>query len=321
MLLNLQLDQLGTQLLHTVVLVLELGTLLLRGYHDAGGLVDQADGGGGLVDVLAACAGGAVDLHLNVLRPDLHFFVVRQLRHDLHSGKAGLAAGVGIKGGDADQPVDAVLAFQQAVGVFALDGNNGGFDARLVAFFIVQGLPGKAVALRPAGVHTVEHLAPVLGLGAAGAGMKLKNDVVGVVLPGEEGGHPDLFDAGFQDVELGFQFLQNFGVLRLLAHFAQGGQVLPGAHELLEAVELVLQLLETGLHLLRALQVVPEAVLGGLILQPGSLLGNGVDVQGVSQLLQFRFQIPQLLLISVIFDQSHISLSIFHTYYFSHDII
>ena len=156
------------------------------------------------------------------------------------------------------------------------------------------------MALRPAGVHTVEHLAPVLGLGAAGAGMKLKNDVVGVVLPGEEGGHPDLLNAGFQGVELGFQLLQNFGVLRLLAHFAQGGQVLPGAHELLEAVELVLQLLEAGLHLLRALQVVPEAV---------------------SQLLQFRFQIPQLLLISVIFDQSHISLSIFHTYYFSHDII
>ena len=45
MLLDLQFDQLGTQLLHTVILVLELGALLLGGHHNAGGLVDQADGG------------------------------------------------------------------------------------------------------------------------------------------------------------------------------------------------------------------------------------------------------------------------------------
>ena len=305
MLLDLQFDQLGTQLLHTVILVLELGPLLLGGHHNAGGLVDQADGGGGFVDVLAAGTGGAVDLHFDVLRADLHLYVIGKLRHDLHSGKTGLAAGVGVKGRDADQTVDAVFALQQAVGILALDGNNGRFDTGLVTFLVVQRFPSVAVTLRPAGIHPIEHLAPVLGLGAAGTGVELENNVVCVILTGEQRGHTDLFDLGFQRGELCFQFFQDLFILRLLAHLAQGGQILPGAHEFLEAVELVLKLLQAGLHLLRALQIVPEAVLRGLILQTGGLLSHSVDVKGVPQLLQLRFQVPQLLLINVIFDQSH----------------
>ena len=255
--------------------------------------------------MLAAGTGGAVDLHFDVLRADLHLYVIGKLRHDLHSGKTGLAAGVGVKGRDADQTVDAVFALQQAVGILALDGNNGRFDTGLVTFLVVQRFPSVAVTLRPAGIHPIEHLAPVLGLGAAGTGVELENNVVCVILTGEQRGHTDLFDLGFQRGELCFQFFQDLFVLRLLAHLAQGGQILPGAHEFLEAVELVLKLLQAGLHLLRALQIVPEAVLSGLILQTGGLLSHSVDVKGVPQLLQLRFQVPQLLLINVIFDQSH----------------
>ena len=47
--------------------------------------------------------------------------------------------------------------------------------------------------------------------------------------------------------------LQRLGVLRLLPHFAQGGEVLPCAGELAEAVYLILKLLQPGLNLLGAL--------------------------------------------------------------------
>ena len=57
-LLQSDLVQLGLHHLHGVLAVLQLAALGLAGRHDAGGLVDQADGGGRLVDVLAACAGG-----------------------------------------------------------------------------------------------------------------------------------------------------------------------------------------------------------------------------------------------------------------------
>ena len=78
-LLLLDLIQLGSQHLHGGVAVLELAALGLAADHDAGGLVDQAHRAGGLVDVLAARAGGAVDLHLNVLGADLDVRVLGQV--------------------------------------------------------------------------------------------------------------------------------------------------------------------------------------------------------------------------------------------------
>ena len=280
----------------------------------------QADSGGSLVDVLAACAGGAVDLHLNVLFPDLNGVVVLQLRHDLDGGEGGLAAGIGVEGGHPDQPVDAVLTLQKAIGVLALDGDGGGLDAGLVAFFIVQDLVDKAVALGPAGVHAVEHLGPVLGLGAAGAGVELQDGIGVVVLAGEQGGHAGLLHLFLQLGELGFQLLQDVGVVLLLAHFTQGGQVLPGGDQLFLTLDLVLQLLQAHLHLLGPLQVVPEAVLGGLVLQAGGLLFCTLNVQGRGQLLQLGAQLPELLLIRIIFDQSHDTFSIISNF-ISHSII
>ena len=202
--------------------------------------------------------------------------------------------------------MDAVLAFQEAVGVFALDGDGGGFDARLVPVLVVQDFIGEALPLHPAGVHAVEHLGPVLGLGAAGPGVELQNGVAPVVLPGEEGGHPRLGGPVLQGGALGFQLLQNLGVVGLLAHLAQGRQVLPGGDQLLLPGDFVLELFQPLLDLLGALQVVPEPVLGGLVLQARGLLPGGLDVQGGGELVKLRFQLPELLLVGVVFNQSHI---------------
>ena len=135
--------------------------------------------------------------------------------------------------------------------------------------------------------------------------MELQNGVAPVVLPGEEGGHPGLGGPVLQGGVLGLQLLQNLRVVGLLAHLAQGCQVLPGGEELLLLGDFILELLEALLDLLGPLQVVPEAVLGGLILQPRGLLPGRFDVQGRGEFLQLRLQVPELLLVSVIFNQSH----------------
>ena len=140
--------------------------------------------------MLAAGTGGAVDLHLVILGPDVHILaVVLDFGNDLNGGEGGLTAGVGVKGRHPDQPVDAVLPLQEAVGILTLNEDIRGFQARFVALLIVQNLIGEAVALRPAGVHPVEHLGPVLGLGAAGAGVELQNGigVVLIIVAGEQG--------------------------------------------------------------------------------------------------------------------------------------
>ena len=55
------------------------------------------------------------------------------LRHDVHAGKGGVPALVGIERRDAHEPVHAALGLQIAVGVFALDLERDGLDARFFA--------------------------------------------------------------------------------------------------------------------------------------------------------------------------------------------
>jgi hypothetical protein len=83
----LDLGEAGAQHLLAVLEVLEVAALDLAGDDDPGGDVRQPDGGGGLVDLLPAGAGGAVDVHLDVLVAQLDRGVVRDLRHDLHAAK------------------------------------------------------------------------------------------------------------------------------------------------------------------------------------------------------------------------------------------
>ena len=159
--------------------------------------------------------------------------------------------------------------------------------------------------LRPAGVHPVEHLGPVLGLRAAGPGVELQNGVASVVLPGEERGHPGGLRLPFQGGVLLAQFLQDLRVVGLLPHLTQGSQVLPGGFQLLLAGDFVLQLFQAGLDLLRAGQVVPEALLFRLRGEALRLLSGALNVQRGGEFLQFRLQLPQFLLIYVVFNQRH----------------
>ena len=69
--------------------------------------------------------------------------------------------------------------------------------------------------------------------------------------------------------------------------------------------DLVLQLLEAHLHLLGAGKVVPKAVHGGLSLQAGGLLLGGVNIQRGGELRKLGLHVTQLLLVNVVFDQSH----------------
>ena len=201
--------------------------------------------------------------------------------------------------------MDAVFALEVAIGVVALDEDGGGLDARLVTGLVVHQLIGVAVALGPAGIHTVEHLGPVLGLGAACSGMEGENGVVGVVFAGQQSRQTALADLLFQVVVPGGDLRQQGGVVLLLGHFAQGHGVLPLGHQPVILLDAVLQALDLLGHLLAVLDVVPEAVLLRLGLQVLQLLAVLGDTQGLLQLAQSGLQGLELLFILVVFNDCH----------------
>ena len=255
--------------------------------------------------MLAAGAAGTEHLHLDFLGTDLNFAVVLDFRHDLQGGKAGLPPGIGIEGAHPHQAVYAVFALEIAVGVVPLDEDGGGFDAGLVTVLIVQQLVGEPVALGPAGVHTVEHLCPVLGLGAAGPGVEGEDGVVGVVLPGEQGRQTALAYLLFQSLTALGHLVQLAGVVLLLGHLAQGQGVFPVGDQVVVLLDFIFQALDLLSDALAALHIVPKALLLRFNLQLGELFSGGLNIQRLLQLLQRRLQGQKLLLISIIFNDCH----------------
>ena len=177
----LQLDQLRAQQLHRHRLVLGLRALVLALHDDPGRDVGDPYRRVGLVDVLAAGARGAVGVDPQVGVVDLDLDPLVDQRPDVDLGEAGVAARRGVEGRDPHQPVDAALGGEETVGVLAAGDEGGRLEAGLLPRRGLLHLDLEAAALGPAQVHAQEDLRPVLGVGAAGAGVDRDHGVAGVV--------------------------------------------------------------------------------------------------------------------------------------------
>ena len=109
---------------------------------------------------------------------------------DLDAGEARLAAVGGVEGRQAHEPVHALLGAEQAVGVLAGGPERGRLDARLLPRAGLEQLDLEAAPLGPAHQHAQDHLGPVLGVGAAGAGVDGHEGVAGVVAARRTGAPP-----------------------------------------------------------------------------------------------------------------------------------
>ena len=112
--------------------------------------------------------------------------LVLDQRPDVDLGEAGVAAGGGVEGGDPDQPVDAALGGEEAVGVLAAGDEGRRLEPGLLPRRGLRHLDLEAAPFGPAQVHPQEDLGPVLGVGAARAGVDGDDRVAGVVLAAEQ---------------------------------------------------------------------------------------------------------------------------------------
>ena len=246
----------------------------------------DADGGTGLVDVLSAGAAGAVGIHPDIVRIDLHMDVVGKLRHHVAGNKGGLPLARRVEGRDADQTVHAVFAAEPAVGILTVDLDGHGLDARHIAVQVVKNLDGIALALCPAGVHAVQHGAPVTGLRAAGARVQAEDGVVGVIFSGEQ-------RLGLQLLQLMNKLIQHLPDLRdhsfvlfFVPQLDHVADVREAALQLLEPLHGILQAPVLPDDLCGFLRIVPESRLFHHAVQLGDPLLLVVKVQGVPDLLE-----------------------------------
>ena len=123
--------------------------------------------------MLTARTAASVGINAQILRVDLDIQIFFDIRHNIQGYERGLTLALGVEGGNPDKTVYAFFRFQIAVSVFAVYLEGNGLDARFFAVQIVQNFHGKALFLRPSGIHTVQHAAPVAALCAACARIEL----------------------------------------------------------------------------------------------------------------------------------------------------
>src|SRR5690606_24697034 len=153
---------------------------------------------------------------------------------------------------------DAGLGRQPAIGVLALDAYGRRLDASNVAAAGLHDLGLPAAILRPAQVHAQQDLGPVLGLGAAGAGLDVEEGVGRVHLAGEHALELQLLHLTRKAVDVGLDRLHGFGVVLGLGQVEQFGGADQAIGQVADAVDGLVEQGALAPQRLRALGVVPD---------------------------------------------------------------
>ena len=121
--------------------------------------------------MLSACTAASVGIDTEIFFVDFNIEVFFNIRHNIQGYEGGLAFSLCIEGGDAHEAVYSFYGLQVAVSVFAVYLEGNGFDSGFVSVEVIEDFQGKALAFRPSGIHTVQHVHPVTCLRSACSGM------------------------------------------------------------------------------------------------------------------------------------------------------
>src|SRR5438552_4127358 len=259
--------------------VLVLAALVLHRHHDARGDVGHANGRVGLVDFLAARAGGpeGVDAHVVGIEIDVDVFV--DLGIDEDAGKRGVPASVGVERRDAHQPVHADFRLEPSVGMVAAGDEGGVLDPRLLAGLEIAQLHFPSFALAVSRVHAEEHQGPVLRLGSPGARVDLDDGVEMVlwtaVHPGQLEALRSLHRLGQRELRL----LPGRRVVRFLGQLVKRDRIVEPLPLPLVLGDLELEAALLAAQGLGALLILPETWLHALPLDQLDARALAIDVK------------------------------------------
>ena len=136
--------------------------------------------------MLSAGTAGTVRIDTNVLVTHLNIDLFVDIRHNIAGHERSLAFSCRIERRNTDETVNAFFGFQVTVSILAIDLERNRLHTGLIAIQKIEFLDGKAFALCPSGVHTVQHTAPVARFRSACTCIQFDNCVVFVKFTGQQ---------------------------------------------------------------------------------------------------------------------------------------
>ena len=168
----------------------------------------------------------SIGIDTEILLVNLHIHILLNIRHDIQRHKGSLPLSLRVKRGNTNQSVYSFFRFQIAVSIETVDLKRDGLDSRLVAVQIIQHFNGKALALRPPGIHTVQHAAPVTALGSARSGIELQYGIVLVIFAGQQRRNSQLIELRLEILQFTADLIHHRAVVFLISHFNQRQDIL-----------------------------------------------------------------------------------------------
>ena len=177
------------------------------------------------------------------------------------------------------------------------------------------------MTLDPVGVHAVEHLRPILRLGAARACLERDNSVVAVVFAGQKRLEPLTLHLFFERRVALFKFLEHRVVVFFNGHLADRHEVFPVAAHFFVPLDLRLDLPCLLHDLLRNLGVVPKARGLNLRVQTLDILLAALDAERSGQLVELWLETVQLDLILIKFNHHSSSIPVFQIFIVNPEVL
>lgn len=214
---HLPFKEAGTEDHHGLGLVLVLGTFVLATDFEAGGFVDDADGGVGGIDALTAMAAGAADADFEIFGANFDIDLLG-FGEDGDGGGGSVDPTLGLGGGDALDAMDAGFVFEAFEDVLAGHQHDDVLEATEVGGAGIEGFDLPTLIFRVTRVHAAKVGSEQGCLGSTGGGADLDDGVPGV---GGIGGSDAVEEAEGQLMMAGFEGGEFLG--GHLGEFGTGG--------------------------------------------------------------------------------------------------
>ena len=199
-------------------------------------------------------------------------------RHE-HGREGGVAPVAGIERRLAHQAMHAGLGPQPAVGVLADDADRGALDPGDFAGGGFEELGRKALRLAVLQVHAQQHLGPVLGLRAAGAGLDVDESIPGIVRAAEHALELEALDILAHHIDVAAEPAEGGLVLLRLGQIEQIRRVGEAALDALEVPHQPFELRALAAEQLGPRRVFPDLGVFQCLLYFGQPLALAVEVK------------------------------------------
>lgn len=257
--------------------VLVLASLLLALYGNAGWEVRQANRAVGFIDVLAPCSAGPVGVGPDVCFVDFNFLRVLDFWRDIDRGETSLSFAFRVEGADPDEPVHSRLAFEVAVSHRPANGESGRINSGLKIVLAIEKFCGIVVGLCPVEIHSEHHLGPVVGIGAAIAGVDRHDRTCPIMRTIQKGFQFQHIESLLEPLDLSSDLAR--GGLVFFSQFHQRSQVIMSGDEFLQRADERLERLQLAYCLLGDFGAIPKAGLAHFLFDGANFVKLGFVVK------------------------------------------